>query len=203
LLVVASMVGTGVFTTSGFLIRDIGSPAAVLVTWLAGGLLAICGALSYAELVAALPRNGGEYQLLTRIYHPAVGFAAGWISLVVGFSAPIAASELAGVVEIAHVASVHLLGATAAGALSFGIAVLLVSSVSAMIMSGPRVYEAMGQDHQRLGLLAQRTKHGGPVVVGAGLMTIVLGLVLFVVVSRGEQSKVNPRDRKIVGTPRH
>ncbi len=425
LLVVASMVGTGVFTTSGFLIRDIGSPAAVLATWLAGGLLAICGALSYAELVAALPRNGGEYQLLTRIYHPAVGFAAGWISLVVGFSAPIAASalafghflgavvdgvnptlaglllilvlsvlhavhvmagsrvqnlaagakvafilvmavgglilgdphrlvsggqipliravfsspcavglilvsfsysgwngaaylagevrepsrtlprallvgsalvtvlylglnaaflaaapasELAGVVEIAHVASVHLLGATAAGALSVGIAVLLVSSVSAMIMSGPRVYEAMGQDYRRLGLLAQRTKHGGPVVavalqgviasamlftatfetlltyigftlsvsagltvigvfvlrrrepdlrrpyrtwgypftpmvfailalwmivhavferpvvVGAGLTTIVLGLVLFVVVSRGEQSKANPRD---------
>ena len=72
-LVVASMIGTGVFTTTGFLIRDLASPMAVLFVWGVGGLLAAAGALSYAELVAALPRNGGEYQLLSRIYHPAAG----------------------------------------------------------------------------------------------------------------------------------
>lgn len=95
MLVVASMVGTGVFTTTGLLVRDIGSPAAVLTSWAVGGLAALCGALAYAELVAALPRNGGEYQLLSRIYHPGLGFVSGFTSLVVGFSAPIAASAIA------------------------------------------------------------------------------------------------------------
>jgi APA family basic amino acid/polyamine antiporter len=95
LLVIASMVGTGVFTTSGLLVGELQSTSAVLLVWLVGGLLALCGALSYAELTAALPRNGGEYRLLSRIYHPAVGFAAGWVSLVVGFSAPLAAGALA------------------------------------------------------------------------------------------------------------
>lgn len=95
LQVVASMVGTGIFTTTGLLVRDLGSPTAVLVVWLIGGLLALCGALAYSELAAALPVNGGEYALLSRVFHPGVGFVAGWISLVVGFSAPIAASALA------------------------------------------------------------------------------------------------------------
>ncbi|HWP65103.1 MAG TPA: amino acid permease [Candidatus Limnocylindria bacterium] len=95
LLVVASMVGTGVYTTSGFLLRDLGSPALVLLVWLVGGGAALTGALSYAELVAALPANGGEYQLLRRIYHPAVGFVAGFTSLVAGFAAPTAASAIA------------------------------------------------------------------------------------------------------------
>ncbi|MCB9705181.1 MAG: APC family permease [Myxococcales bacterium] len=95
LLIIASMVGTGVFTTTGFLIRDLGSTSAVLLAWALGGLTAVCGALAYAELAAALPHNGGEYTLLSRIYHPAVGFIAGWISLVVGFSAPMAASAIA------------------------------------------------------------------------------------------------------------
>jgi APA family basic amino acid/polyamine antiporter len=94
-LVIASMVGTGVFTTSGFTLRDVGSPSLVLLAWALGGLLALAGALSYAELVAALPENGGEYALLTRIYHPAVGFTAGVIGVVVGFAAPIALTSLA------------------------------------------------------------------------------------------------------------
>lgn len=95
LLVVASMVGTGVFTTGGLLVRDLGSPVAVLVAWAVGGVAALSGALAYAELVSALPDNGGEYQLLGRIYHPFVGFVAGWATFVVGFSAPVAASALA------------------------------------------------------------------------------------------------------------
>ena len=90
-LIVASMVGTGVFTTSGFLVADIRSKTAVLVAWVVGGVLALFGGLAYAELGAAFPGNGGEYQLLSRIYHPVVGFMAGWTSLVIGFSAPIAA----------------------------------------------------------------------------------------------------------------
>ncbi|ADC64015.1 APC family permease [Allochromatium vinosum] len=95
LLVIATMIGTGVFTTTGFLMRDLGSQPAVLMAWLLGGLAAACGSLAYAELVAALPHNGGEYRLLGRIYHPALGFIAGFVSLVVGFAAPIAASAIA------------------------------------------------------------------------------------------------------------
>jgi APA family basic amino acid/polyamine antiporter len=310
MLVVASMIGTGIFTTTGFLVRDLGSPVAVLAAWALGGLLALCGALSYGELAAALPRNGGEYQLLGRIYHPALGFAAGLVSLVVGFSAPLAASalafghylsavvpgvrpvaagigmvvavsalhaihvrlgarvqtaatalevvlllafiaagavrgepsrlvagpgpplaavgtpafavaliyvsfaysgwngavylagevkdplrvvprallagtsmvvalylglnvvllagapasELAGVVEVGHVAAVRLLGPAAGRVLSALVALVLASSVSAMLMAGPRVYEAMGQDYPWLAILARRARHGGPAV---------------------------------------
>lgn len=95
MLVVASTIGTGVFTTSGLLLADLGSARAVMFAWALGGALAICGALAYGELTAALPENGGEYALLSRIYHPAVGFVSGWLSLIVGFSAPMAAAAIA------------------------------------------------------------------------------------------------------------
>lgn len=91
-LVVASMVGTGVFTTSGLLLADLGGPGPVLLTWLLGGVLASCGALSYAALARRLPESGGEYLFLSRTLHPAAGNIAGWISLLVGFSAPLAAA---------------------------------------------------------------------------------------------------------------
>jgi APA family basic amino acid/polyamine antiporter len=323
MVVVSSMVGTGVFTTSGLLVRDLGSAAAVLAAWLVGGVLALCGALSYAELGAALPRNGGEYQLLSRIYHPAVGFAAGLVSLVVGFSAPLAASalafghylsaldpaippagaaialvvlaaiphaaharlggrvqvavtvaeivlvlafvaagaargdparlvaggegplasigtpafavalvyvsfaysgwngavylagevrdpartlpralllgtsvvvalylalnvvflaaapaaELAGVVEVGHVAAVSLLGPRAGGALSGVVALALAASVSAMLMAGPRVYERMGLDYPRLAVLARRTRRGGPIVAVALQVALAVAMI--------------------------
>lgn len=321
MLVVSSMVGTGIFTTSGLLLRDLGSPIDVLVAWLLGGVLALCGALSYGELGAALPRNGGEYQLLSRIYHPAVGFAAGLVSLVVGFSAPLAASalafghyasavipgisptaaglalvvvaavlhathaglggrvqvavtaleialilvfvaagavrgdpsrllgappfgsigtpafavalvyvsfaysgwngavylagevkdpartvprallfgtcvvvglylalnvvflaaaprgELAGVVEVGHVAAVRLLGPRAGRALSVVIALVLAASVSAMLMAGPRVYERMGIDHPRLAVLARRTRRRGPAIAVALQAVMAIAMI--------------------------
>ncbi len=320
MVVVASMVGTGVFTTTGLLVRDLRTPAAVLAAWAVGGVLALCGALSYGELAAALPRNGGEYQLLGRIYHPALGFAAGIVSLVVGFSAPLAASALAfghylsavapglppvpsavgivvlasalhafhvrlggrvqtavtalevalamafvaagavrgeparllagagggggaapfataliyvsfaysgwngavylagevkepsrtmprallagtalvvglylalnavflaaapagdlsGVVEVGHVAAVRLLGPGAGRVLSALVALVLASSVSAMLMAGPRVYEAMGIDYPALSILARRTRHGGPVVAVAFQAAVAVGMV--------------------------
>ncbi len=95
MLIIASMIGTGVFTTTGFMIADIESLPAVLICWFLGGVLALAGALSYAELAAAMPENGGEFLYLSRIYHPAVGFVAGSTSLVVGFAAPVAASAIA------------------------------------------------------------------------------------------------------------
>jgi APA family basic amino acid/polyamine antiporter len=330
LLVVANMVGTGVFTTTGFLIRDIGSAPAVLIVWLVGGVLALCGSLAYGELIGALPRNGGEYQLLSRIYHPAVGFTAGWISLIVGFSAPIGAaslafgrytaavfpmvspvaaalclvillsslhalnvvwggwvqniftvikialivllvaggllwgdpgrvvsfsrqpvasavlspafavglifvsfaysgwngaayiagevrepartlprsllvgtavvvllflglnvaflaaapaSELSGVVAVGHVAATHLFGQTGGRLLSAVIALALISSVSAMIMAGPRVYGTMGADYPRLSVLRIRSKQGGP---AAAIAVQALAAMLMVVTATFE-----------------
>lgn len=91
-LVVASMIGTGVFTTSGFLLADLGSRWAVLAVWAIGGFMAALGALSYGALARRIPESGGEYLFLSRTVHPAAGFAAGWISLFVGFSAPLAAA---------------------------------------------------------------------------------------------------------------
>ena len=79
-VVIANMVGTGVFTSLGFQLLDIRSGFALLMLWAIGGLAALCGAMTYAELGAALPRNGGEYNFLSRIYHPAAGFVSGWVS---------------------------------------------------------------------------------------------------------------------------
>ena len=90
MVVAANMVGMGVFTTAGYMLGALGSPPAVLLAWVVGGIAAVCGGLCYAELGAALPRNGGEFQLLSRIYHPLIGLTAGWIALVVGFAAPLA-----------------------------------------------------------------------------------------------------------------
>ncbi|MFK7999174.1 MAG: APC family permease [Polyangiales bacterium] len=90
-LVVASMVGTGIFTGSGYFLGDLPSAPALLIGWLLGGLLSLAGALAYGELCAALPQNGGEYALLSRIYGPRIGHAAGVISIVAGFAGSIAA----------------------------------------------------------------------------------------------------------------
>ena len=94
-LVVANMVGTGVFTSLGFQLAEIPSRPAIMLLWLLGGVLSLCGALCYAELSAALPRSGGEYHFLGRIYHPALGFMAGLVSVVVGFAAPCALAAMA------------------------------------------------------------------------------------------------------------
>ncbi len=94
-LVVANMVGTGIFTSLGFQVAVITSDFALMALWAVGGLLALCGALSYSELATTLPRSGGEYNYLSRIFHPWVGFLAGWISAVVGFPAPIALAGIA------------------------------------------------------------------------------------------------------------
>ena len=94
-LVVANMVGTGVFTSLGFQVAAIQSHFALLMLWVVGGLIALCGAVSYGELAAALPRSGGEYHYLSRIYHPALGFLSGWVSATVGFAAPTALAALA------------------------------------------------------------------------------------------------------------
>ncbi|MBC2696540.1 MAG: amino acid permease [Desulfobacteraceae bacterium] len=89
------MVGTGIFTTSGFIMEELGNPQAMLLCWLVGGVFALCGALCYGELGAMFPRAGGEYVFLRESFGKGMGFLSGWISLIVGFSAPIAAAAIA------------------------------------------------------------------------------------------------------------
>ncbi|NNC77809.1 MAG: amino acid permease [Woeseiaceae bacterium] len=101
-VVIANMIGTGVFTSLGFQLLEIQSGFVLLALWAVGGLIALCGAMSYAELGAALPRSGGEYNFLSRIYHPAAGFVSGWVSATIGFAAP---SALAAMTFAAYLAS--------------------------------------------------------------------------------------------------
>ncbi len=94
-IVVSNMIGTGVFTSLGFQVAGIRSGFALLILWLLGGIASLLGALCYGELGATLPRSGGEYNYLSKIYHPAVGFLSGWVSATVGFAAPVAAASMA------------------------------------------------------------------------------------------------------------
>jgi basic amino acid/polyamine antiporter, APA family len=93
-LVVANTIGTGVFTSLGFQVADLKSGFVLLMLWIVGGIFALCGALSYGELGAMMPRSGGEYRYLSQIYHPALGFLSGWLSVTVGFAAPIALAAI-------------------------------------------------------------------------------------------------------------
>lgn len=94
-LVVANMIGAGVFTTSGFTLASLGDPWIVLLAWFVGGLVALCGAFSYGILIQRMPASGGEYVFLSRAVHPFAGFMAGWISLLAGFSGAIAFAAVA------------------------------------------------------------------------------------------------------------
>ncbi len=93
-IVIANMIGAGIFTTSGLIAGNLPNPSWVLLLWIFGGMVAIAGAMCYAELATRMPEDGGEYLYLKRLYHPSLGFLSGWTSFFVGFSAPIAASAL-------------------------------------------------------------------------------------------------------------
>jgi len=113
-IVIANMIGTGVFTSLGFQLLDIRSAPVILLLWVIGGVLALCGALCYAELGAALPRSGGEYNFLGQIYHPAAGFISGWISSTIGFAGPTALAAITSATYLNAVFSQVPIVATAA-----------------------------------------------------------------------------------------
>ena len=94
-LVVANMIGTGVFTSLGFQLVDIQNSWSIILLWIMGGVMALVGALCYAEVGCAYPQSGGEYVFLTKLYHPLMGYLAGWVSLFVGFAAPVALAAMA------------------------------------------------------------------------------------------------------------
>jgi APA family basic amino acid/polyamine antiporter len=93
--VVANMIGTGIFTTTGLMVSMGAGAGDILLGWLLGGVIAFCGALCYGELGANMPQSGGEYFYLSRLVHPSLGFVAGWVTIIVGFGAPIAAVAMA------------------------------------------------------------------------------------------------------------
>ncbi len=93
-IVIANIIGAGIFTTTGYLMDFLGNPGLMLLLWIVGGIIAFCGALSFGELGATFPNAGGEYIFISKIIHPLPGFLSGWLSLIVGFSAPIAASAI-------------------------------------------------------------------------------------------------------------
>jgi len=105
-LVIANMVGTGIFATSGYIMTELGHPLTLLLCWFFGGLFALCGALCYGELGARFPRAGGEYVFLRESFGKPMGFLSGWISLIVGFSAPIAAAAIAFATYLFHACGV-------------------------------------------------------------------------------------------------
>ncbi|HWJ29523.1 MAG TPA: amino acid permease, partial [Flavisolibacter sp.] len=94
-IVISSIIGTGIFTSLGFQVAGLPSVFSILVLWIIGGLVAICGALNYGELAVAFPRSGGEYNYLSILYHPLLGFLSAFVSAIVGFAAPAAISSMA------------------------------------------------------------------------------------------------------------
>ena len=148
-LVIANMVGSGIFTTSGFIMAELGSGRMLLLCWLVGGLFALAGALCYGELGAIMPRAGGEYAYLHHAFGPVPAFISGWISLIVGFSAPIAAAAIA--------FATYLLGpAVSWGQLTIGGRTLVdISSTSALACAAVVCFSLVHYHSVRLGARVQ------------------------------------------------
>lgn len=140
-LVIANTIGTGVFTTSGFALADLGEPAFVMLSWLTGGVYALAGVVVYSDLAAKYPESGGEYVFLRNTLHPALGAAAGWISLVAGFTTPIAAAALG--------AQLYLARAGGPGAAAPWVATLIVIGLGLLHAGAP----AKGVAFQNLAVL--------------------------------------------------
>lgn len=150
-IVVANMIGTGVFTSAGFQAADLHDAWTMISTWVVGGVLALCGAAAYAELGTRIPQAGGEYVYLRETYHPALGFMSGWVSLTAGFSAPIAAAALAFAKYVAALApGVASAGSQKAVAIAL---ILVVTSLHAFdSVVGGRVQTALTA--AKVGLIA-------------------------------------------------
>ena len=137
-LVVSNMIGTGIFTTSGFLAGDLGSPKLVLWIWVVGAIVALCGAFCYSELGVNMPSSGGEYVYLTQAFGPTWGFMTGWVSFFAGFSAPIAAGALAFADYLGHFfpalheEHAHVLLGSGDWPLSFGAAQMVACALIAV-----------------------------------------------------------------------
>ena len=189
-LVVASMVGTGVFTITGELLVSLPSPALVLVAWAVAGVLALCGAAVYAELGTMMPRVGGEYVYLSRAFGPATGFISGWVALIVGFAAPTAVGALGfasyvhavvpalpqpavAVALIIVLTAVHMIdvrfGARVQAGLAGLVVVVIVVFVVAALVTGRLALANLGAD-----VPVVRSGHGASFVASAAVFAVAL-----------------------------
>jgi len=151
-VVIGNIVGTGVFTTLGLQVQETTDGFALLALWTIGGLIALAGALSYAELSAAIRGSGGEYRFLGRIYHPAIGAVAGWVSIGAGFAAPVALAAMAlgryagpllgvapqtlAIIAILAATGVHLLAPAIGGRVQVAVTALKVLLIAGFIVVG-------------------------------------------------------------------
>lgn len=151
-VLIANMIGTGVFTALGFQAAVLQTGGALLSLWMVGGVIALCGALAYAELGAMFPDSGGEFVYLGRAWHPLLGFLGGWVSMTVGFAAPIALAgiafgryvsavvpvspQIASLLVVAVVVGVHLAGLHAAKRFQVLITTTQLCLVAAFIVAG-------------------------------------------------------------------
>src|SRR5260221_8314750 len=137
-LVVSNMVGTGIFTSTGYLAGQLGSAKVILLIWAVGAVCALAGAFCYSELGVNFPSSGGEYVYLTQAFGPTWGFMTGWVSFFAGFSAPIAASALAFSDYFGHfvpalkLENSHHLAGSGAWEFKLGVAQILACSLVAV-----------------------------------------------------------------------
>ncbi len=173
LLVVTSMIGSGVFTTSGLLLEELGSPLAVVLVWILGGLASLAGAWVYAELAVASKESGGEYALVSRYLHPAAGFVVGIVTFVVGFCAPIAACAFAFARYASAALSPTLPDPGAAASPSEVVVALVVMTLASLL------HAREGHGQSSVGVRAQDALTIGK--LGLVVLVVVAGLVALAV----------------------
>ena len=193
-VLVSNVVGAGIFTTTGFMARDLGHPGLILSVWLIGALIALAGALSYSELGAAFPVAGGEYAYLRRAYGPFVGFLSGWTSFTIGFSAAIAAgavsftayflqlfplddeggrqSTILALALLWSITGFHLAGVGAGGVLQRTLTVLKVGAILLLIAAGLMVGKG---DWAHLSLTDTQTVPG----IGQYVVSLIFALYAY------------------------
>lgn len=193
-VLVSNVVGAGIFTTTGFMARDLGHPGLILSIWLIGALIALAGALSYSELGAAFPVAGGEYAYLRRAYGPFVGFLSGWTSFTIGFSAAIAAgavsftayflqlfplddeggrqSTILALALLWSITGFHLAGVGAGGVLQRTLTVLKVGAILLLIAAGLMVGKG---DWAHLSLTDTQTVPG----IGQYVVSLIFALYAY------------------------
>lgn len=176
-IVVANMVGTGIFTTSGFILQQVHHPMALLLCWAAGGLFALCGALCYGELGSRYPHAGGEYVYLNRSFGRTVAFLSGWISLIVGFSAPIAAAAYAFAVYL-----FRALGIGADSVIPLGTGALKLFSIPLPIIPAIAVVLIFSLLHSTSLILGSRVQN---VLTGFKVVLLALFIIAGLWVTKG------------------
>jgi APA family basic amino acid/polyamine antiporter len=150
-IVIANMIGTGVFTSLGFQLAVVQNTWTILLLWTFGGIMALLGALVYAELGTHFRRTGGDYIFLSETIHPLVGYLYAWVSLVVGFSAPIAIAAMAmnnylspvlgetqlpGLLFLVLIPAVHIFSVSSSAKFQNGMTILKIAFVLALIGIG-------------------------------------------------------------------